>query len=154
MTATPKKTLRHEKPGPVATSSRMESPDTSGDETASRYDGLWQQHVLNLRERLLFVLDRWMSGRGRYKYYESVTGIPASRWQNLCLEKQLPTVDMVMAVAMFHPVLAEWLIATGTADNRGLEQYGGVDAWESFLKDRTLTSEYRAMTKRKRGKRS
>lgn len=121
-----------------------------GGDTDGKWGGLWREKVLLLRERMLFILERWEAGRGRYDYYESMTGIPASRWQNLCLEKQLPTVDMVMAIAMRFPFVAEWLIAAGTADERALDQLGGISGWNTFQNERAVVKEYRSLMKRKR----
>lgn len=63
-----------------------------------------------LRDRLIFLLDEFAPSRGKYAYLESRTGISAASWQNLYLEKQMPTLDMILAMSEYrHPYLS-WLI--------------------------------------------
>jgi hypothetical protein len=120
-------------------------PSKTSQARTDRWGALWEAKVFELRERVLFILEHWESGRGKYGHYESVTGIPASRWQNMCLGKQLPTLDMVMAIAQRNPWVAEWLLAVGTADERVLENYGGIEAWHLFQKERALQEEYQQL---------
>lgn len=92
-----------------------------------------------LRDRLIFLLDDLSPSRGKYAYLESRTGIPAASWQNLYLEKQMPTLEMILAMSEYrHPYLS-WLI-TGQ-DSQGdtaelMWQVPSCDEWETFQNHR------------------
>ncbi|MCI1042245.1 hypothetical protein [Caballeronia zhejiangensis] len=66
--------------------------------------------VRELRDRLLFAADFIAPARGKYSWLEKRTGIAASKWQNLYLEKQLPTVEMLLAVVHLEPHYAKWIL--------------------------------------------
>lgn len=68
------------------------------------------EQCAELRDRLLFVLDDFAPSRGKYHYLELRTGIPATRWQNLYLEKQLPTLDMLLAMNECRPYYLHWIL--------------------------------------------
>lgn len=63
-----------------------------------------------LRERFLFIIEMWAADRYRYEWLENHTGIPAARWQNVLLEKQFPTLEMLIAVCKSRPDYTYWLI--------------------------------------------
>ncbi|MRR50417.1 MAG: hypothetical protein EG825_05805 [Rhodocyclaceae bacterium] len=63
-----------------------------------------------LRDRLVFLIDTWAPQQGKYKFLEDKTGIQGTKWQNLFLGKQKPTVEMLMAVASRRRQYAYWLL--------------------------------------------
>jgi hypothetical protein len=92
-----------------------------------------------LRDRLIFLLDDLAPSRGKYAYLESRTGISAASWQNLYLEKQMPTLDMILAMSEYrHPYLS-WLI-TGQDPNAGAGQQvftaPSHEEWETYQNHR------------------
>lgn len=66
-----------------------------------------QEH---LRERFLFAIEMWAADKYRYEWLENRTGIPAARWQNVLLEKQFPTLEMLIAVCKHRPDYTYWLM--------------------------------------------
>lgn len=63
-----------------------------------------------LRERFLFSIEMWAADKYRYEWLENHTGIPAARWQNVLLEKQFPTVEMLIVVCHANPAATYWLM--------------------------------------------
>lgn len=63
-----------------------------------------------LRERFLFIIEMWAADRYRYEWLENRTGIPAARWQNVLLEKQFPTLEMLIIVCKHQPNYTYWLM--------------------------------------------
>lgn len=63
-----------------------------------------------LRERFLYLIEIWASDTHRYAWLEKRTGIPGPRWQNVILEKQLPTLEMLIAVCKHLPPYTYWLM--------------------------------------------
>jgi len=66
--------------------------------------------VEELRVRFLFLVDHIAAVRYRYEWLEKHTSIPAMRWKNVLLEKQLPTIEMLLAIINLHGSSAEWLM--------------------------------------------
>ena len=98
-----------------------------------------KQQSAELRDRLIFLLDDLAPSRGKYSYLESRTGIPAASWQNLYLEKQMPTLEMILAMSEYrHPYLS-WLI-TGQNPQGDTAQLMWLvpssDEWEKFQSHR------------------
>ena len=77
-----------------------------------------------LRERFLFVIELWAADRHRYAWLEARTGIPGARWQNVLLEKQLPTLEMLIVVCDAMPQYTFWLM-DGTRNQRLLSDEKG-----------------------------
>jgi len=66
--------------------------------------------VEELRERFLFIIETWAADRYRYEWLENRTGIPAARWQNVLLEKQFPTLEMLIVLCKYCPNYTYWLM--------------------------------------------
>lgn len=66
--------------------------------------------VEELRVRFLYLTDKVAADKYRYEWLEKHTGIPSARWQNVLLEKQLPTLDMLLAICNLQGGFAHWLI--------------------------------------------
>lgn len=64
----------------------------------------------DLRERFLFVIEMWAADKYRYDWLEKRTGIAAARWQNVLLDKQFPTLEMLMVVCKYQPQYTYWLM--------------------------------------------
>lgn len=65
---------------------------------------------VELRNRFLFVIELWAADRYRYEWLENRTGIPAVRWQNVLLEKQFPTLEMLIVACKNQPQYTYWLM--------------------------------------------
>ncbi|WP_157965018.1 MULTISPECIES: hypothetical protein [Alcaligenaceae] len=64
-----------------------------------------------LRDRVIFLaMDVASVRRGVYKHLEELTGIPATRWRNVMLKRQMPTLAMLMALMDYRRPYAEWLL--------------------------------------------
>lgn len=70
--------------------------------------------VEELRERFMFVIEMWAADRYRYDWLEKHTGIASARWQNVLLDKQFPTMEMLLVVCKNQPQYTYWLM-TGIA---------------------------------------
>lgn len=93
-----------------------------------------------LRERLIFLLADLAPNRGKYAYLESRTGISAASWQNLCLEKQMPTLDMILAVSEYRYPYLSWLITGQDPTDASAQQMSRApsdEKWEAFRSHRT-----------------
>lgn len=94
-----------------------------------------------LRERVIFLAtDIAPGGRGTYKYLEDQTGIPANRWKNVILKRQMPTLVMLMSLMDFRGQYAEWLL-TGNEPTHG--EAPSYERWEGFLKYREWAQEHK-----------
>lgn len=69
---------------------------------------------MELRDRFLFVIDMWAPSKYQYKWLEDETGISASIWQNVCLEKQFPTLEMLIAIGKYQGKYLFWVMTGGT----------------------------------------
>lgn len=81
-----------------------------GGRTAATPNAPFERRVTELRDRLLFAADLVAPARGKYSWLEKRTGVAASKWQNLYLEKQLPTVEMLLAVVHLGPSYGKWIL--------------------------------------------
>lgn len=72
-----------------------------------------------MRERILEIIDHVAEGHRKFKHFEELTGIGASKWQNLGQGKQRANEEMIEAVGRIYPQYAYWLV-TGKTD----EQHG------------------------------
>ena len=66
--------------------------------------------VEELRERILFIIETWSAEKYRFEWLENRTGISAARWQHVCLEKQLTTLEMIIAICNLQPEYTYWLM--------------------------------------------
>ena len=98
-----------------------------------------EKEILELRDRLIFLLDDLAPTTGKYTYLESRTGISAARWQNLYLEKQQPTIEMILAISEYRPEYLTWLL-TGRAPSKekliGAPEEPTDEEWHSFSQHR------------------
>ncbi len=65
---------------------------------------------LDLRDRVIWVINDFVGTWRKYPYLEERTGIPARKWQNVCHRKQQPSVEMISALADYRPHLLTWMI--------------------------------------------
>lgn len=101
-----------------------------------------------LRERLVFLaMDLAPNGRGAYRYLEERTGIPATRWKNVMLKRQMPTLAMLIALMAYRRPYAEWLL---TGDGLGKDGAPSSDLWQKFLKYREWMQENKSNVKEER----
>lgn len=69
------------------------------------------QDIEELRIRFLYLTESVAADKHRYEWLELHTSIPAARWQNVLLEKQLPTLEMIVAACHYlNNGYAHWLI--------------------------------------------
>lgn len=74
------------------------------------YKARLADEVEAIRERFLYIIEAAAADKYRYEWLENHTGIPATRWQNVMFEKQLPTLDMlIVAACHFRPAYTFWL---------------------------------------------
>src|SRR5437868_3656788 len=86
----------------------------SPDEIWAMYAANWAVEADGLRERLIFLCESLAPTRGRYEYLESRTAISASKWKNVFLGRQMPTIEMLVAMCHYRRDHALWLM-TGSA---------------------------------------
>lgn len=120
----------------------------NNDETDQELDALrlneeradWRREKSTaLRDRLIFLLDDLAPNRGKYAYLESRTGISAASWQNLYLEKQMPTLDMILAVSEYRYPYLSWLITGQDPTDASAQQMSRAptdEKWEAFRSHR------------------
>lgn len=92
-----------------------------------------KQLEIEVRERFLFAIDLWAPDTYRYKWLEEATGIPGGRWQHVTLEKQMPTLEMLIAIGKYTHYL-HWIV-TG-ADSAAAEQQPPKEIFEQFQSHR------------------
>lgn len=93
----------------------------------------WEGKVVELRERMIFLLQDVSPHRGRYAYLEAETGLSAARWQNLFLRRLYPSMDMVYAAMhLIKEAYGTWLLH-GSKPDMQKEQQPDEDRWEKFL---------------------
>src|ERR1700744_6554656 len=85
-------------------------PLQSGAASAASIVPDWAIGAQQLRERLVYLCTDLAPTRGSYAYLEEQTGIGASKWKNLFLRRQMPTIEMLLAISYFRPHHAEWLL--------------------------------------------
>jgi len=90
-------------------------PEDKLDALAAHKKLALQKKVSDLRHRLLFVADGIAPNRGKYGWLEKRTGVSASKWQHLYLGRQIPTVELLLAIVQLEPGYAKWIV-TGLGD--------------------------------------
>lgn len=65
---------------------------------------------LDLRERVIWVINDFVGTWRKYPYLEQRTGISARKWQNVCHRNQQPSLEMVCALAEYRPHLFTWMM--------------------------------------------
>ncbi len=70
----------------------------------------FEQAALELRERLIFLCLELAPSRGTYDWLEERTGIAATKWKNLLLRRQMPTIEMILAVCFYRKGFEKWLL--------------------------------------------
>lgn len=97
-----------------------------------------------LRDRFIYLaLDLAPGGRGTYKYLEERTAIPATRWKNVILKKQMPTLSMLIGLMQYRASYATWLL-TGREVDEGDDFFPAAPSkkrWVEFLKHQQWTQE-------------
>lgn len=90
------------------------------------------------RERFIYLIEIWASDHGRYQWLEKRTGIPGARWQNVMLEKQFPTVEMILSVIGYLPDHSYWLLHGMLPTNMLAAGHKAPepDSWETFRSHR------------------
>jgi hypothetical protein len=67
--------------------------------------------LLDLRERVIWVVNDAVGASHKYQYLETRTGISARKWKNMCNRVQQPSIEMIAALATeFRPEYLEWMI--------------------------------------------
>lgn len=85
------------------------------------YQARMASEIEEVRERFLYIIEAAASDKYRYEWLENHTGIPATRWQNVLFEKQLPTLDMIMAaICHLRPGYTFWLFHGHLPNENGL----------------------------------
>lgn len=105
-----------------------------------------------LRDRFIYLaMDLAPAGRRMYAYLETRTGIPASRWKNVILKKQMPTLAMLMSLAQYRSSYSHWLLTGAKADPQFQDLLGEApteDEWEEFLRHQKWTEDNRSGNKK------
>jgi hypothetical protein len=106
----------------------------------------WKAAAEMLRERLIYMAQYWAPSRKTYEYLEKRTGIDASKWKNLFLNRQMPTTEMILSICQHQPGQINWLI-TGTGSPLSpkmslmASKEPDKDAWELFASHRKWVKE-------------
>lgn len=145
-----KNTGRNVKEGRVSSpTSLLTSPEVTEearkrqrDAASAQYLEQWKKGAVALRERFLYLLDDFAPERGKYQYLESRTGIAASKWQNLYLEKQFPTLEMLLAICSYRRPYSHWLLAgvpptfDDLSEDTPARKSPPLERWESYQQHR------------------
>jgi len=94
--------------------------------------------VENMRERFLYLVSIFTADRNRYALLQQHTGIPAGRWQNVMLEKQLPSCEMLISVCHALPQYTNWLMH-GKQNETPQHEYPTEENWQLFKGHRQWT---------------
>lgn len=117
-------------------------PDSEGRTPGSRAEELKErvfQREDELRDRVIYLaMDLTPRGRGMYRHLEERTGIPAARWQNVMLKRQMPTLAMLMTLMDYYKGYAEWLLS---GDNLEKGRSPSSESWDRFLQHREWIQE-------------
>lgn len=95
----------------------------------------WAAEAEKLRERLVFLCTDFAPDDGTYAYLEKRTGIGASKWKNLFLRRQFPTIEMLLAMCHFRPYYTQWLMSGSAPERTGLAQdqfAPSPGSWQTF----------------------
>jgi hypothetical protein len=132
----------HDEPAAMKKSRSMPSHD----EIWAMYAENWAAEADALRERLIFLCESLAPTRGRYEYLESRTAISSSKWKNVFLGRQMPTIEMLVAMCHYRRDHALWLM-TGTATNTGplgADHAPSQAEWDRFTAHRAWVKERKA----------
>jgi len=118
----------------------------SADDVRAMYAENWATEANALRERLIFLCESLAPARGRYEYLESRTAIGASKWKNVFIGRQMPTIEMLVAMCHYRRDNALWLM-TGTATKTpplSADQAPSQAEWDRFIAHRAWIKERKA----------
>lgn len=95
-------------------------------------------------ERFLLLIELWAADKYRYEWLEKHTGIPIVRWQNVLLDKQFPTLEMVLVVCEALPDYTYWLTHGGKQKPKSIsDKYPDQEFTNKFIADREWIKEKR-----------
>jgi len=66
---------------------------------------------LDVRERVIWVIDEAVTATQRYKYLEGRSGISARKWQNVYHRAQQPSIEMIAELARMRPEFLSWMVS-------------------------------------------
>lgn len=72
-----------------------------------------------MRERILEIIEQVADSHRKFKHFEELTGISASKWQNLGQGKQRANEEMIEAIGKTFPQYAYWLMTGKTDEEHG-----------------------------------
>lgn len=72
-----------------------------------------------MRDRILQVIEHETESHRKYRQFEELTGISATKWQNLGQGKQRANEEMIEAVGKRWPQYAYWLVTGKTDEEHG-----------------------------------
>jgi len=72
-----------------------------------------------MKERILEIIERETDGHRKFKHFEELTGISATKWQNLGQGKQRANDEMIEAIGNRWPQYAYWLVTGKTDEEHG-----------------------------------
>lgn len=72
-----------------------------------------------MKERILEIIERETQSHRKFKHFEEITGIGASKWQSLCQGKQRANEEMIEAIGNRWPQYAYWLVTGKTDEEHG-----------------------------------
>lgn len=117
-------------------------------EISAAYQEQWATEAEALRERLVFICTDLAPSRGVYEYLEKRTSIAASKWKNVFLRRQMPTIEMLIAMCSYRSEFALWLMTGSLKSHNPLapepeepspEHWANFTAHRSWKKQETKT---------------
>ena len=72
-----------------------------------------------MRERILEIIERETDSHRKFKQFEELTGVSATKWQNLGQGKQRANDEMIEAIGNRWPQYAYWLVTGKTDEEHG-----------------------------------
>jgi hypothetical protein len=90
----------------------------------------------SIRERLVYLCALIAPRVGRYEWLAGRTDINSTKWKNVFLRRQMPTLEMLIAIGKMHFSYCEWLLTGYVQDDAGVQRCPDEDEWIRFEKYR------------------
>lgn len=90
----------------------------------------------SMRERLVYLCALIAPRVGRYEWLAGRTDINSTKWKNVFLRRQMPTLEMLIAIGKMHFSYCEWLLTGYVQTDAGVQKCPNEDDWIRFEKYR------------------
>lgn len=128
---------------PSSSSSAQKKREPHQEQHKFQTEDRLKQEATDLRERLVYLCTDLAPSRGIYDYLAERTAIGASKWKNVFLRRQMPTIEMLVAICQYRGEYAHWLLTGKTLDEQSPIPVAAPTAqeWAEFLDHRQWMQE-------------